>query len=75
MSRFKFTARTFMIIGACVMFAPLVLLYVIAGALGDGALVSPDGHLERYALQAQAGLMLAGAGAMVRFLGVMCPKI
>jgi len=76
MSRFKFTARTLMILGACLMVAPLFLLYVIVGALEHGvSLADPvSGHLGRYTLQAEAGLALVVVGAALRGLGIMTPR-
>ncbi|MFT4089764.1 MAG: hypothetical protein QM645_03455 [Asticcacaulis sp.] len=76
MSRFKFTSRTLMILGGCVMLAPLVLLFIIVGAMNDGvSLAAPvSGHLNRYELQAEAGLMVLLAGVCLRGLGIMVPR-
>ncbi|WP_140984154.1 hypothetical protein [Asticcacaulis tiandongensis] len=76
MSRFKFTSRTLMIMGGALMTAPLILLYVIVGALNDGmSLADPvSGHLDRYELQAEAGLAILLIGAALRGLGMMVPR-
>lgn len=76
MVRLKYTSRTFMIMGGCLMIAPLVLLLIVAQALNGGVSAANDmsGHFGRYEFQATLGAAILAAGAGMRLLGLCLPR-
>lgn len=73
MSRFKFSARTTMIMGSALMIAPagiLLAVYLSAGQL-PSTTYDMSGHFGRYEAQAQIGTGILFAGLLLRLLGLM----
>ncbi|OYW75199.1 MAG: hypothetical protein B7Z26_11100 [Asticcacaulis sp. 32-58-5] len=73
MARFKFSARTTMILGSALMIAPvgiLLAVYLSAGQL-PSTTYDMSGHFGRYEAQAQIGAGILFAGLLLRVLGLM----
>lgn len=73
MARFKFSARTTMIMGSALMIAPvgiLLAVYLSAGQL-PSTTYDMSGHFGRYEVQAQIGAGILFAGLLLRLLGLM----
>jgi|GEM_PF-1986902 len=76
MVRFKSSARTIMVLGAAVAFAPLLMIYVVLAKLQGGFSPAAEmaGHFDRYWLQAELGGFLLAVGVVLRLAGLCLPR-
>ncbi|MDC7676091.1 hypothetical protein [Asticcacaulis machinosus] len=73
MARFKFSARTTMILGSALMIAPIGILLAVYVSVGQLPSTTYDmsGHFGRYEMQAQIGAGVLFAGLLLRLFGLM----
>lgn len=73
MARFKFSARTTMIMGSALMIAPVGILLTVFMSAGQlpSSTYDMSGHFGRYQAQAEIGAGILTAGVLLRLFGLL----